>query len=215
MRRANGFSLMEILVAIAIIGILAVMIAANWQNLVLYTQRTASLGNLRQIGVAFFSYAGDNEMRLPRRVTDTNESAKWPRLIADYLGDVRVYAAVGDRSNYIFRGVDPLSDARNNTSYIMNGYNDLGAFTNAGVEVRINQLDRPAEVILLGTPKSGSTHFYMDLVEGKNGNHQDVLNLTLYGKGSDYLFADGSARFLTTNEYRTALWLVNRDFQIP
>lgn len=215
MRRANGFSLVEILIAAAIIGILAVMVAANWQNLSLYAQRTASLGNLRQIGAAFFAYAGDNEMRLPRRVTDTNESAKWPRLIADYLGDVRVYAAVGDRSNYLFRHVDPLSDAQNNTSYIMNGYNDLGAFTNAGVEVRINQLDRPAEVILLGTPKPGSSHFYMDLVEGENGNHQDVLNLTLYGKGSDYLFADGSARFLTTNQYRAAMWLVNRDFPIP
>jgi prepilin-type processing-associated H-X9-DG protein len=55
----------------------------------------------------------------------------------------------------------------------------------------------------------------MDLVEGENGNHQDVLDLTLYGKGSDYLFADGSARFLSTNEYRAEMWLVNRDFTIP
>ncbi len=150
-----------------------------------------------------------------RRVTSTNDSAKWPRLIADYLGDVRVYAAVGDRSNYIYRGVDPLSDSKNNTSYIMNGYNDLGAYTNAGVEVRINQLDHPASTILLGTPHPGSSHFYMDLVEGDNGNHIDVLDLTLDGKGSDYLFADGSARFLSTNEYRPEMWLVNRDFSIP
>ena len=215
MQRRNGFSLVEILVVIAIIGVLAVMVAANWQNLILYSQRTASLSNLRQIGAGFFAYAGDNEMRLPRRVTNTNESAKWPRLIADYLGDVRVYAAVGDRSNFIFRRVDPLSDALNNTSYIMNGYNDLGAYTNAAVEVRINQLDRPGGVILLGTPRLGSTHFYMDLVEGESGNHADVLNLTLYGKGSDYLFADGSARFLSTNEYRPEMWLVNRDFSVP
>lgn len=206
---------MEILIVVAIIGVLAVMVLANWQNLRLYSQRTASLSNLRQIGAAFFSYAGENEMRLPRRVTDTNESAKWPRLIADYLGDVRVYAAVGDRSNYIYRGLDPLSDTQNNTSYIMNGYNDLGAYTNAGVEVRINQLDRPASVILLGTPRPGSGHFYMDLVEGQNGNHEDVLDLKLYGKGSDYLFADGSARFLSTNEYRPEMWLVNQDFTIP
>lgn len=214
MLRRRGFSLVELLVVIAIIGVLAVMVAANWQNLRLYSQRTASLSNLRQIGVAVFTYAGENEMRLPRRVTDTNDSAKWPRLLADYLKDVRVYAAVGDRSNYIFRNVDPLSDQRNNTSYIMNGYNDIGAYTNAAVEVRINQLDHPGSIILLGTPHPGSGHFYMDMLEGA-GNHNDVLDLTLYGKGSDYLFADGSARFMTTNEYRAEMWLVNRDFTVP
>lgn len=213
--RLRGFSLVEILVVVAIIGVLAVTIAANWQNFRLHAQRTASLSNLRQIGVAFFAYAGDNDMRLPKRVTDTNASAKWPRLLADYLEDVRVYAATGDRSNYIFRNLDPLSDSQNNTSYIMNGYNDLGAYTNAQVEVRINQLDHPAQTILLGTPKPGSGHFYMDLLEGEQGNHQDVLNLTLYGSGSAYLFADGSSRFLSTNAYRPEMWLVNRDFVIP
>lgn len=211
----RGFTLMELLVVIAIIGVLAVMIAANWQNLRLSSQRTASLSNLRQIGVAFFAYAGENEMRLPRRVQGTNDGAKWPRLIADYLGDVRVYAAVGDRSNYIFQNLDPLDDTKNNTSYIMNGYNDLGAYTNAAVEVRINQLDRPGGVILLGTPQPGSSHFYMDMLEGESGNHQDVLDLRLYGSGSDYLFADGSAKFLTTNEYQPEMWLVNREFVVP
>jgi prepilin-type N-terminal cleavage/methylation domain-containing protein/prepilin-type processing-associated H-X9-DG protein len=215
MHPRSGFTLLELLVVIAIIGILAVMVAANWQNLRLSSQRTASLSNLRQIGAAVFNYAGENEMRLPRRVVGTNDGAKWPRLLAGYLEDVRVYAAVGDRSNYIFRNADPLSDARNNTSYIMNGYNDLGAYTNAAVEVRVNHLDRPAEVILLGTPQPGSGHFYMDMLEGSNGNHQDILDLVLYGNGSDYLFADGSARFLTTNEYRAEMWLVNRDFPIP
>jgi prepilin-type processing-associated H-X9-DG protein len=154
-------------------------------------------------------------MRLPHRVTNTNESHKWPRLISEYLDNPKVYATVGDTNNYIFRNLDPLSDAANNTSYIMNGYNDLGALTNSTIEVRINQVDKPAGLILLGTPNSGSKQFYMDMLEGKHGNHQDVLNLKLYGNGSDYLFADGSAKFMTTNEYRPEMWLVNKDFQVP
>src|SRR4051812_20807846 len=88
MGNRRGFTLLELLVVIAIIGILAIMVAANWQNLRLHAQRTASLSNLRQIGAGFFAYAGENEMRLPRRVVDTNDSSKWPRLIAEYLGDV-------------------------------------------------------------------------------------------------------------------------------
>jgi prepilin-type N-terminal cleavage/methylation domain-containing protein len=75
MRGRKGFSLVEVLVVIAIVGVLAVMVAANWQNWRLSSQRTASLSNLRQIGVAFFAYAGDHEMRLPRRVSDTNDSS--------------------------------------------------------------------------------------------------------------------------------------------
>jgi len=213
--RKEGYTLIELLVVIAVIGILAAMVIANWTNMKLYSQRTASLSNMRQIGVAFYSYAGDNDQRLPRRVTGTNDGNKWPKLLSDYLQDVRVYAAVGDRSNYIFQGQDPTDNTHNWTSYIMNGYNDLGAITNSAVEVRLSSLPTPASVILLGTPKSGSGHFYMDMLEGRNGNQVDVLNLTMYGKGSDYLFADGSARFLSTNEYDATMWLVDKDFQIP
>ena len=213
--RIAGFTLIELLIVVAIIGVLAGMVIANWSNMKLYGQRAASLSNIRQIGAAFYSYAGDNDQRLPRRATGTNNGDKWPKLLSEYLQDVRVYAAVGDRSNYIFQGQDPVDNTHNRTSYIMNGYNDLGAFTNASVEVRLSALPNPANVILLGTPKSGSTHFYMDILEGKNGNQVDVLNLVMYGSGSDYLFADGSARFLSTNEYDATMWLVDKSFQIP
>ena len=216
MRNPRGFTLIELLIVITIISVVAVMVIANWGTMKRYSQRTATLSNMRQIGVAFYGYAGDNDARLPRRVSgDTNATDKWPKLLHDYLQDTRIYAAVGDRSNFIFKGTDPLDNSRNHTSYIMNGYNDLGAHTNQAVEVRLTQLEKPASVILLGTPKSGSTHFYMDMLEGTNGNHIDVLNLTLYGEGSNYLFADGSARFLTTNSYNHQLWLVNKDFPLP
>ncbi len=55
----------------------------------------------------------------------------------------------------------------------------------------------------------------MDMLEGKKGNHVDVLNLELYDNGSNYLFADGSARFIKKADYSHRLWLVNPDFTVP
>lgn len=211
-RNRRGFTLIELLVVIGIIGVLGVMVMLNWGTLKLYSQRTTTISNMRQIGVAFYGYASDNDSRLPCRV---QEGDKWPKLLSTYLDDVKVYAAVGDRNNYIFQNKDPLDNFRNRTSYIMNGYNDIGALTNPAAEVRLPQIEKPTQVILLGTPNSGSTHYYMDMLEGRHGNHIDVLNLTLFGLGTDYLFADGSARFIKKEDYDPQMWLVNRDFQVP
>ncbi len=94
----------------------------------------------------------------------------------------------------------------------MNGYNDIGALTNPAAEVRLPQIEKPTQVILMGTPESGSTQYYMDML---HGNQINVLNLTLFGLGTDYLFADGSARFIKKEDYDPQMWLVNRDFQMP
>lgn len=211
--RQSGVSLIEVLAVITIIAILAALLFPMTKYVMGKNSQTAALVQMRQIGVAFTLYAGENEFRLPNRQRDGSLD-KWPRLLAKYLGDdIRVYAAPGDPNNYLIRGTDPLNNSRNNTSFIMNGYNDLGGLTE-DVEVRLTRMDA-ANVILLGTPYSGSTHFYMDMLEGKTGNHIDVLNLEAYGDGSNYLFADGSARFITKNNYDPTMWLVDKSFPVP
>ncbi|GAT34174.1 prepilin-type N-terminal cleavage/methylation domain-containing protein [Terrimicrobium sacchariphilum] len=209
----SGFTLVELLITIAIVGILTALVMVNWPQLRLMTQRSTALNNMRAIGVAFHLYANEHDGVLPQRTTGATD--RWPRILADYLDDIKVYAAVGDGNVNRSDRELLLSNSRNNTSYIMNGYNDVGAYQDTTVQVRITQISHPSQVILLGTPKAGSTHFYMDMLEGKNGNHVDVLNLELYDNGSNYLFADGSARFIKKADYDHRLWLVNPDFAIP
>lgn len=214
-RGHRGFTLLEILIAVAIVGILAALVTVSWPQLRLMTQRSAALNNMRAIGVAFHMYANEHDGVLPRRTRGASD--RWPKILSDYLDDIKVYAAPGDGNTNRFDREKLLSNARNNTSYIMNGYNDVGAFKDSNVEVRITQIPRPSQVILLGTPKADSvrSNFYMDMLEGKNGNHIDVLNLEFYGDGSNYLFADGSARFIRKADYSHRLWLVNPDFVVP
>lgn len=207
-----AFSLVELLAVIALLAVLATLLFPTVKTVFGKNEQTAALYQMKQIGVAFHLYAGDNDLKLPGRVDDQD---KWPRLLAAYLkDDLRVYASPGDPENYLKRGADPLANAANNTSFIMNGYNDLGAFEDPTVEVRLVGMP-PSQVILLGTPKTGSRHFYMDILEGRHGNHVDVLNLKAFGDGSNYLFTDGSARFIKANDYDHRLWLVDKDFEIP
>ncbi len=191
-----AFTLLELLIVISIVAILAALIIAAVPGLTQRGKMGKSLNNLRQIGVGFQLYANDNDFNLPRRVPGVEE--KWPTLLVEYLGDdPKVYADPADEQNYVARDKDPLSNNPNNTSYIMNGYNDLGAYDDPTVNIKTNAIEQPSKTILVAA-QSHSGNFYMDFVEE---NQNKVLNKRLYGDGSTYLFTDGSSRFVKEDDY--------------
>jgi len=236
--REPAFTLIELLVVISIIAILAALLFPGIKSAMSARDEAVALSNMRQIGAAFILYAGENSYRLPNRTEaqpgDNTTPDKWPLLLSKYLSDIRVYASTFDTKNWIRRHLtqtQALSNDANNTSYIMNGYNDMGAYETPGVQLRINAFPDTTNIILLGTPNIGSRQFYMDFEETPNGNENDVLNLAAYNGGSNYLFADGSARFISKTAYQAAspesgitgpletygnwLWKVNKSYQIP
>ncbi len=245
--RASAFTLIELLVVIAIIGILCALFFPAIKSATGARDESVALSNMHQIGEAFILYANDNSYLLPSRVTTASGGDKWPALLAKYLSDVRVYASSFDIKNWVaigLSGTAAISDNANNTSFIMNGYNDLGTMTNGGnsttpaVQIRINAFPSTSDIILLGTPlepttayptRAHNTQFYMDFEEPPNGNEVDVLDLAQFNGGSNYLFADGSAKFITKaayqapmvggtsplQDYGNSLWCVNKQYVIP
>ena len=206
---------MELLAVIAVIAALAAIILPVVSAMQRRGHQTAGLSNMRQVGMAFILYAAEHDYQLPGRTTGQNGQDRWPKVLMPYIKDVRIYAAPGDPQNYLHRNADPLSNERNNTSYIMNGYNDRGTISDPNVEVRLNQFQSTVNTLLLGTPKAGSIHFFMDFAEPPHGNHKDILNLEAYGDGSNYFFADGSARFIAKKDYDDKLWLSDKTSEIP
>lgn len=207
----NGFTLVELLVVIGIIAILVAISFAAYGPMIKHAQCAGCSAHMRSIGVAFMTYATDNDGQLPGRVTQSGND-KWPTLLLPYVSDSKNYVDPGDPVASKISPQDLISNSSNNSSFFFNGFDDLGFYSNPNASIRLSNLTNSSRLLLLGQKVNGSSEFYMDFIEG---NQDDVLNKKAYFGGSNYLFADGSVQFLREADYQDTLWLVNQNYPIP
>lgn len=98
MAERDGFTLAELLVVLAIVGVLAALIIPTVDSVLVTVRRTACASNLRQIGMCALTYAGDWDGRLPAEgncgIPDRGRSPAWFDRLPEYVED----AKVGSRS---------------------------------------------------------------------------------------------------------------------
>ncbi|MEM6885815.1 MAG: type II secretion system protein [Verrucomicrobiota bacterium] len=113
----KGFTLVEMLVVITIVGILAGLSIPVISSANVKAQKSKCLSNMRQIGLAMMTYAGENDYQLPETSHTTGAGRlqeAWITILKPYLAnvdDVRICPA------------DPLGSERlaaGGTSYILN-----------------------------------------------------------------------------------------------
>lgn len=162
----QGFTLIELLVVISIIAVLAGMLIPTVSMVREMAQGTRCQSNQRQVALAAFGYANDNESGLP--ATRLVTGAYWFDLMMDYLeiGKKGIAAAPEDYwKNTIIRGCPTYKYVYvpNNVgySYGINAYLDYG--TNNNVHNRIGGTSNPSlfKEFKLGVVRKASTRTYL------------------------------------------------------
>jgi prepilin-type N-terminal cleavage/methylation domain-containing protein/prepilin-type processing-associated H-X9-DG protein len=165
---ARAFTLIEILVVIAIISLLATLAAAGWQRSQRYARATSCMQNLRQIGAALARNVGENDGVFPTlvmaRASTADNVPAIDTVLRPYLQDSRVFACPDDPKNLA---------QTTGTSYLWNPQLNGQRLTTLSVSfLAMNPISDPSRIMVMGD---------------KEGFHPNLTNKL------NVLYADGHA----------------------
>ncbi|WFB34667.1 type II secretion system protein [Kiritimatiellota bacterium B12222] len=122
-RRLHGFTLIEMLVVIAIIALLVTLLGGVTTRARNHSKKINCAGNLRQLGVVILSYATEHEGWLPAQGNNPVFNS-WSHLVFNYVGDS--WPSINQRTIQLCPSAfDTYPDGKVYRSYMMNfaGYN--------------------------------------------------------------------------------------------
>lgn len=214
--RTAAFTLIEMLVVIAIIALLAAIIVPTVNNALASAKRTRCASNLRQVGQATIMYASENYGSLPpvRDGGSLSAGTTWMELISPYLGnqtedirDTDIAAISNACPNWKGRSDVSASAAATKPGYGMNdrplrSSTSLGTHNVTKRAVGLDQIKHPTRTILAGD----SVDWHLSTFGGRNwvtaGNEYGYASghPDRHGKNANYVMVDGSVIALTPDE---------------
>lgn len=203
-RGVAGFSLIELLVVVALVGLLTGMAFPAIQTGMGKARLTQDLSHLRQIGQGILLYAGENRGNLPP--TSCLGEPSWIGALRPYLGD--------QYDGIRISPLDPNREARKSaggTSYLINDEVDISydraGNPRPGLLQNQNLISEGSKRLLLFPASrskpagedhihSGSMGRWHSLLAEINPDSSGPVSRNRDGGSSAYLFADGHAEIL-------------------
>ena len=215
----RAFTLVELLVVIAVIAVLAAILFPVFTTAKQQAARSMCLGNLKQLSNAFRMYTDDNSGALP-----SPRASYWPEnwagvnkpsgkvhpeqgQIWEYVRNAHIYVCPADRGRPANR---VLTRAQRDNDYDMEEYaaeyplsysmNDaLYDFVKL-TTLRTDTIRRHGEILLLihesrDTIDDGAFYWDEDAVRASMANPTEV-----HGGGSNLVYLDGHVKWLTRGE---------------
>ena len=195
----GGFTLIELMVVVAIIAILASMLLPALASAKAKARRIECLNGLRQLNLALIMYADDFEDQYPPRA---EREFSWIYKLEPYYKEQKVLRCP----------VDNLSAAYGN-SYLINGFNDWFEANLTADEyeqfkawmwpkgMKATGAPQPSDTITFGEKLKGSIHVHMDFFQSMGNDIEEIDDAkhsdgAKGSGGANFGFMDGSARML-------------------
>jgi prepilin-type N-terminal cleavage/methylation domain-containing protein/prepilin-type processing-associated H-X9-DG protein len=122
--RSPAFTLLEVIIVIAIIAILAAILVPALNSALERAKATKDLSNLRQIGMAMQTLLNDNDQLLPITATWPGISTSTtPVLYPKYIATRRVFQSPFDKRTPAESDTAPVSYSINHNMYVKLGTN--------------------------------------------------------------------------------------------
>lgn len=204
--RSSGLSLVELLVALAIVALLATVAAGALQPLLASVHTVRCAQQMRQLGVAVLAWSNDHDQRWPRSSHSAFAHGEpgWTRAVLPYLGlEENLSALEFRRAQERFFRCPADSTRRTGTSYGLNVYFELEPDTDdyegAPAQWRTRPtLLAPSRTILLAEMAGAADHVMAHFWTA-GGTGYDAA-ITRHSGRANYLFADGSLQLLPVEE---------------
>jgi len=223
--RLNGFTLIEILVVVAIIALLIAILLPSLARARELAKRTQCGANTHQMGIALHMYTLEQRYYPGHHLTFGRWDILWPVRLNRLMKQPQAFWCPSAPADTQWNGIDRIyntvtSAQPDEQATFAYGYNDWGVAETIGRnppvynrglgghinhhyegEVRAERVKRPSDMIAIGDSDSGSTN-----PKARNGFWETAIDpiddsgLEWPGdrhlKGANIVFADGHAEWL-------------------
>lgn len=218
-KRARGFTLVEILIVIAVVALLSALLFSAFQRVRASGNTATCASNLKQLGLSLQLYCADHRGLYPSGFTFTSSiSCSWADDFYPWVKDTRIFWCPA-MPNGEFRLGCPPSEVSGDLIYNWYGSYDMVQLRKVGKR-RISeaQLRHPASTAVFvdgaGLYKSYDIRVYNQVIlpGSEPETEENLLNFgsrlgNRHNEGANVAFADGHVKWLTFGAMREAsLW---------